>query len=345
MGTSIIYSLSSFISVVVLFLLSSQVINAQAGIVYNNDNENRLLRVISVPVHFDDDDRSLNFTWAYYDPIADMFFDLSDLAIVAKNFCILHGIFLECDGLVGIAQQLVSSAVIGSHWSRNLSLTSDLKLYSQSGQDAWLVEYFSRRKTDTGIYVDIGAHDGVTFSNTYFLEKEMKWSGLLIEPQQKHHRNLYLNRPNSIIIPYCAYNHTGMMRFVEITESSETSDVPGGADMLSGLEDSYKDFWFHWTDELRRKYETKRVVKSVPCYNIQGILDDHGITNIDYLSVDTEGSEMAILRAIDFKRVKISVIHVECSFYENRVEAYNFLTKVGYKAVAMHSTDLAFYID
>ena len=292
---------------------------------------------LTVPVYYAD--KSLIFEWVYYISGTNTYLDSSTLISVAHNFCLVNKLDnRECNQIFTHLSQEVASITIGEIWQKG-AVAPDKQFYSQVGQDEWLYEYFAGKTS--GIFVDVGAHDGVSLSNTYLLEREYNWSGLLIEPQQRHHRNLYLNR-KSTVIPYCAYNQTTMMRFVQVSESDKTSDVVGGADMLSGLETTYKSGWYSWTDDLKQRFDTSRRVITVPCYHIQELLDENEIRHIDYMSIDTEGSEMDIIRAIDFSRVSISVIHVECPDYDNRVETYNFLTTLGYKCVKL-GHDLGFY--
>src|SRR5947207_13570279 len=56
-----------------------------------------------------------------------------------------------------------------------------VKFYSQVGQDRFLLENFFRGKRG-GVFLDIGAYDGETLSNTLFFEKTMGWTGLCVEP-------------------------------------------------------------------------------------------------------------------------------------------------------------------
>ena len=50
---------------------------------------------------------------------------------------------------------------------------------SQVGQDEWVVSFFSSK--GDGYFLDIGAHNGVDLSNTYYLEKELQWNGICVE--------------------------------------------------------------------------------------------------------------------------------------------------------------------
>ena len=59
---------------------------------------------------------------------------------------------------------------------------------SQHKQDEFVVNYFKGKKN--GVFVDIGAHDGITLSNTYVLEKELGWTGICVEPMDHEYKKL-----------------------------------------------------------------------------------------------------------------------------------------------------------
>ena len=213
--------------------------------------------------------------------------------------------------------------------------------HSQVNQDIWVINYFQYRRN--GIFVDIGAHDGITFSNTYVLEKQLNWTGLLIEPHPRYLKSLFSHRQNSSIIPWCAYNRTEIMKFVEVSESElSISGVGGGADMLTGISETYTNSHHNWLNDLKKSFNTKVKERNLPCINVQEILDEYEIVHIDYLSIDTEGSELSILKAIDWDKVTIDVLHVELLSYEAKRLAYNFLSPKGYKVFNL-KLDTAFY--
>lgn len=67
------------------------------------------------------------------------------------------------------------------------------KYYSQAGQDKWVVENVFDHKTG-GYFLDIGAYDGVRYSNTFWLEKNLGWSGLCVEADADTFQKLQSNR-------------------------------------------------------------------------------------------------------------------------------------------------------
>lgn len=198
--------------------------------------------------------------------------------------------------------------------------------YSQHGQDKYVVEQIFNSKKN-GIFVDIGAFDGITISNTYFLEKELNWTGICIEPIEEVFNLLAKNR-NCICIQGCVFNETGEKDFLK---------VKGYPEMLSGLLETYDDRHLRRIDvEISEKGGSKEVVK-VKTYNFNDICKQNNITHIDYLSIDTEGSEENIIRSINFDEIFIDVISVENNFNSDFFN--NFLTQKSYKLLCKFDID------
>ena len=96
---------------------------------------------------------------------------------------------------------------------------------SQHKQDEFIVNYFKEKRN--GVFVDIGAHDGITLSNTYILEKEYGWTGICIEPMEHEYKKLEACR--SCITYNCAcYDTNGTEKFTML-------EYDGYPDMLSGI--------------------------------------------------------------------------------------------------------------
>jgi hypothetical protein len=96
----------------------------------------------------------------------------------------------------------------------NTTNCSTPKYYSQYGQDKFAHEKFFNNKKD-GIFVDIGAHDGISYSNTYFFEKHLEWQGICIEPLPKVFEDLTTNR-NCICINGCIADTTQQKKFLQV---------------------------------------------------------------------------------------------------------------------------------
>ncbi|MGL4348372.1 MAG: FkbM family methyltransferase [Chlamydiales bacterium] len=101
--------------------------------------------------------------------------------------------------------------------------------YSQYGQDQFVNENFFKNRTK-GIFVDIGAHNGISLSNTYFFEKELDWTGICIEPIPHVFKQLQKNRNCLCICSCITTEHNTIQHFLQIS---------GYPEMLSGLVDKF----------------------------------------------------------------------------------------------------------
>jgi len=168
-----------------------------------------------------------------------------------------------------------------------------------------------------GYYIEFGATDGLNLSNTYILEKNYAWTGILAEPSKQFHENLRLNRPKSRIDERCVYSETGktvLFSEVKSTGLSQMSIYQGG-DKLARLRNQ------------RNSYQVDTI-------SLNDMLDFHRAPHvIDYLSIDVEGGEYDILAAIDHNKYKFLVITVEHNYSEMRQKIFNLLTSNGYKRV------------
>lgn len=190
--------------------------------------------------------------------------------------------------------------------------------FSQYGQDKWVVETLLPGKRK-GVFVDIGANDGVTFSNTLYLERELGWTGIAVEPIPKVFAKLAANRTCQVV-EGCVGDPPGKRKFRVVT---------GYAEMLSGLSNEYDP---RHEDRVRREVSEKggEIQEiEVECFDFNALLSGHGITTCDYLTIDVEGGEWSIIKSIDFKRFDIRIIGVENNYRDTRVR--DFLAQTGYK--------------
>src|SRR5579872_770277 len=138
---------------------------------------------------------------------------------------------------------------------------------SQCGQDRFVHENYFFFHRD-GVFVDIGAHDGVFLSNTYFFEKEMGWKGICIEPIPEVFEQLKANR-SAVCVQGCISDQTGDKEFLRIS-----GPVP--VEMLSGLIDKYDP---RHLDRLRREILIEggaADIIDVKCYLLNDLLDEQG---------------------------------------------------------------------
>ena len=204
--------------------------------------------------------------------------------------------------------------------------------YSQYGQDEYLHQQFFADKKD-GVFVEIGAHDGVKFSNTLFFEKQ-GWRGLCVEPIFERFQELEKNR-NCHCVHGVAFNRKGNVQFKQVS---------GYAEMLSGITYEYDP-----RHKQRIERETKHhggEVKTilVPSYRLETLLDKYNMTHIDYMSIDTEGSELGVLHGINFRKVQIDVIGIEENYPDTFTPIQTFLQHRGYRLHTKIGCDCIFVL-
>ncbi len=198
----------------------------------------------------------------------------------------------------------------------NLTLENWTKSKSQLKQDLFVLDHFNFKKN--GFFCEFGATNGIDLSNTWLLENEFGWKGILAEPNSNYQLDLKKNR-KCLITEKCVWKKTG-----ELLEFLNTQD--GKFSTISG----YQNEDFH--KEIRKSNIPKKV-ETISLYDLLENFD--APKNIDYLSIDTEGSEYDILKNFDLNSYNIEIITVEHNYTENREKIFRYLNENGYKRV-MH---------
>jgi hypothetical protein len=169
-------------------------------------------------------------------------------------------------------------------------------------------------------FVEFGATDGIKLSNTYMLEKHLGWTGILAEPAKIWKDELSRNRQCHLDFRCVAPVEGQLLPFVEVGYQS------GGSPELSGMVNFSKGDHFA---RLRAKSSNVYQVKTV---TLEALLCHYNAPyNIGYLSIDTEGSELAILQGFPFDRYRFDVITVEHGWnIAKRKSLFNLLLSNGY---------------
>ena len=183
---------------------------------------------------------------------------------------------------------------------------------SQLRQDLFALSEVEFKKN--GYFVDFGATNGLDISNTYLLETKFNWKGILVEPAFKWHTDLKKNR-NVIIDTNCVWSETGKELLFNEVEDAELSRI-------NNLDE------FDKNEVYRKNFKQYKVLT----ISLNDLLDKYNSPKlIDYLSIDTEGSEIEILKNFNFDHYKFKVITCEHNYSKNREKIYDLLTKNGYK--------------
>lgn len=182
--------------------------------------------------------------------------------------------------------------------------------FSQYGQDSLIGDVLFRSRP--GVFVDVGARDGEMISNTAYLERELGWTGLAIEPHPDLFQKLVVSRRCKCINVAASDQEREAMEFVKFLQE------PFGN---SGLLSSFVD--------KARLAAIKHEIISVRTSPLSSLLEN--IRHIDYLDIDVEGHELSVLKGIDFNTVNIHVIGVESIEGSNKVDTIDaFLKEKGF---------------
>jgi len=180
-----------------------------------------------------------------------------------------------------------------------------MELKSQHKQDEFVINHFKQKKR--GIFLDIGAHDGISLSNTFVLEKEFGWTGICIEPMEEEYNRLVKHR-NCITYNCAIYDTNGTEKFTQVETMLEYDGYP---DMLSGITKEIPIEGMSAILSESQRLGAKMKIIDVSTRILNEILEENKIYEIDFLSIDTEGSELKILKSIDYDKFHIKVITCE----------------------------------
>ena len=222
----------------------------------------------------------------------------------------------ETDSLAGFGKlvKLLAGLSNASHLSINQFSEIVGKSKSQLGQDVLALGVSGIKRG--GFFVEFGATDGVSLSNTYMLEKDFGWSGILCEPGKAWHSSLKASRFCSIDTR-CVYSSSGQYLKFSETAIGELSTIS-----------KYKE-----SDENRfmRKEHRSYDVETV---SLEDLLATYNAPKyVDFLSVDTEGSELEILKDFNFDKYRFGLLVVEHNYTSNREKLHELLTRNGYKQI------------
>lgn len=184
---------------------------------------------------------------------------------------------------------------------------------SQLGQDVWVLERTGFKKN--GFFVEFGATDGVLLSNSWMLEKFFDWQGICAEPNPDFYARLLKNRNCKVSNQYIGAITGEKIDFV-------LADVFGGSAEFIGC-DHHK--------EKREAYLKAGKTIALDSISLNDFLVFHcAPKDIDYISIDTEGSEYSILKNFPFERWNVKLFTIEHNFTNQRDFIFSLMQKHGY---------------
>lgn len=214
---------------------------------------------------------------------------------------------------LGVAQDEDIELLIASPYEHVPDIVRYLRQsMAQNRQDLFVLSQLNFKRN--GFFVEFGASNGIVHSNTLFLEKEFGWTGILAEPARRWHEELRKNR-KAAIETLCVWKETNRVLVFNEVDATELSTI----DIYSEA-DGHKD-----KRANGKRYEVMTI-------SINDFLRKHNAPRcIDYLSIDTEGSEFEILNAFDFEKYSVGIITCEHNFTPMREKISSLLSQRGYE--------------
>ncbi len=214
-------------------------------------------------------------------------------------------------GLTGLRGLRPGPGFISNIRERLLALSwpEESDFPSQGGQD-WFVDILLRGKRN-GYFIEIGANDGETFSNSLFFEEKRGWTGACVEPNPAQFEKL-IKRRSATCLQKCLGSMPGTVSFPVISDPSESLLGKIGASSNEG------------TIEVEQ-------------LDLPGLFEELEHSHIDFLSIDTEGVELEILETLQRSSIRPLVIAVEQNASPRTLDT--LLHNLGYRIEAKVYTD------
>jgi len=156
---------------------------------------------------------------------------------------------------------------------------------SQAGQDRIIDRIFKGKRG--GTFVDVGGYDGLTGSNTLFFERARGWTGILVEPVESFRKMAEAERLCPCL-PYAVSKEERQAAFMAVTS---------GFTQMSGLIENYDP---QLLSRVREDSRHKEEEITVATRSLSSLLAEHNLENPDFISLDIEGGELAVLADFPF---------------------------------------------
>jgi len=162
-----------------------------------------------------------------------------------------------------------------------------------------------------GFFIECGALDGETRSNTLYMERYLDWTGLLIEADPLNFAQMVQKNRKSWLSPTCLSKtpHPQVVSFKQDFNVGRISENKVG--------------------------QSKAGYVDVQCFPIYSYLVALNVSQVDYFSLDIEGDELDVLKTIPFDKVDIQTLSVEFAHVDDGKDTLKeFMTSQGYNVVA-----------
>ena len=214
-----------------------------------------------------------------------------------------------------------------------------MKFYSQCKEDEILYEKYFKNYSLEDVpkyYFEMGALDGVMYSNTKFFEETLGWRGILVEGNPLVFPNLALNRPNNILMNAVCSDMKKPLSF------NVCVNVPAVCSLEISKPEKFDNEYYRHSQMLK--------INSIPV-SLDTILENSGVERIDLCVLDLEGHEKEALLSFSFK---VPVVMFMIEFLDDKSKNdevlkimiknnYSFKGKVAHNGIFIHKDYLKYF--
>lgn len=195
------------------------------------------------------------------------------------------------------------------------ALLNARKSYSSTAVDLWVGYLMGDRRN--GVFVEIGAGDGIDESVSALLEAQYDWTGLLIEPNPALHDNINKSRCAKLA-PYAIFNcENATMDFIVVAPwCNSFLYEPGKEEVFADTKDIEVDDAYILT-VFPKTYDQ--------------IIRENNVKNVEFLSIAVNGFEFDILKTIDFANFRIPLVRVEHRYEAQHTSIFSYMVDIGYE--------------
>jgi len=196
--------------------------------------------------------------------------------------------------------------------------------FGQAFEDYLAYQFFDKRRT--GFFVDIGASDGIRFSNSFILER-WGWGGICVEAHPFYHNLCKKNRPKSTVYNVAVGATNGTATFYASKHGALSSLDPS---VGTTFKKSFKAFT-GYDKQIPTKVRT-----------INSLLEENKVKKVDYVTIDIEGTELDAMRGFDLKKYCPDLLIIEAITPGRKTAMISYMQENGYVYVKPSGSNYIF---